>query len=122
MAVLDISNIVGNVKAVIVDEDPNIVTIEEAQAGDLVFYQSGENAPAILFAVSQFGPMKIFTQLVVRNNYTASTNPTTDDDLTKGYNRGSEWMYQSRMYKCVDASIGAAKWVLIGQDDDDTIG
>lgn len=48
-------------------------------------------------------------------NFYADAAPTTSDDETKGYSENSVW-YKSdtpplRMWKCVDATEGAANWV-----------
>jgi len=48
----------------------------------------------------------------VFNNFTATSNPTVNDDVDAGYSVGSEWINTStgELYRCVDASSGAAVW------------
>ena len=47
---------------------------------------------------------------VVKMNYDAEAEPTVDDDSGEGYAKGSEWIYDERFWKCVDATEGAAIW------------
>jgi len=46
------------------------------------------------------------------NNYTATTNPTINDDSADGYGIGSVWFNQTLggVYFCFDATVGAAVW------------
>jgi len=43
-------------------------------------------------------------------NYSAVAEPTISDDSSEGYAVGSEWIYDERIWKCVDATEGAAVW------------
>lgn len=47
------------------------------------------------------------------NNYTATTDPTANEDSDDGYAAGSLWLnlVASRVYICSDASVGAANWI-----------
>jgi hypothetical protein len=47
---------------------------------------------------------------IVKMNYEATAEPTIDDDSGEGYAKGSEWIYDERFWKCVDATEGAAVW------------
>lgn len=47
---------------------------------------------------------------VVKMNYDAEAEPTVNDDETDGYAIGSEWIYDERCWKCLDATEGAALW------------
>jgi hypothetical protein len=47
---------------------------------------------------------------VVQHNYSGEAEPTVDDDSSEGYAKGSEWIYDERFWKCVDATEGAAVW------------
>jgi len=65
-------------------------------------------------------------RLVIRSNrpaivkdYIGTAAPTSDDDETKGYAVGSEWIDTdasagSRVFRCIDASEGAAVWQALG--------
>lgn len=48
------------------------------------------------------------------NNYTATVDPTVNDDSTDGYSAGSIWYNSTgtgEAFLCVDPSAGAAKWI-----------
>lgn len=47
-----------------------------------------------------------------KNNLTATTNPTVNDDITLGYQTGSQWFNQStsEMFVCISNADGAAVW------------
>ena len=49
----------------------------------------------------------------VLNNYAATNAPAVDDDDGDGYEVGSSWVDTTtgKVYRCVDASTGAAVWV-----------
>lgn len=54
------------------------------------------------------------TASVIRDdNFTAITNPSVNDDLSFGWRVGSKWINvsNSKIFTCVDASLGAAIWV-----------
>jgi len=48
----------------------------------------------------------------VRNNYTATTNPTTTDDITIGYEVGSKWINVTlnKIFICVDSTDTTPVW------------
>ena len=55
----------------------------------------------------------------IRKDYEGTAAPTDDDDDTKGYAVGSEWIDTdadagARVFKCIDASEGAAVWQALG--------
>lgn len=56
----------------------------------------------------------------LKHNYTATTDPTVDDDNTRGYSVNSLWVNQTAdiAYICVDASTGAADWMPIADAAD----
>lgn len=43
-------------------------------------------------------------------NYTATTDPTPNDDIGDGYAAGSIWHNGNSVFRCVSASSGAAVW------------
>ncbi|MFW6001699.1 MAG: hypothetical protein ACOCQD_00005, partial [archaeon] len=49
----------------------------------------------------------------IQNNLNATTEPTENDDITKGYEVGSVWYNIStdESYTCTDNSEGTADWV-----------
>lgn len=51
-----------------------------------------------------------------RDNLTATAEPTTDDDETKGYGVWSRWIdtLTQSIYVCTNAAAGAAVWVQLG--------
>lgn len=50
----------------------------------------------------------------LQNNYTAVVPPTVTDDANAGYSAGSYWIdtVAVETWRCVDATVGAAVWVL----------
>ncbi len=53
-------------------------------------------------------------QVEVLNNFSASANPTVNDDSGDGYSLGSTWYYNGNLFRCVNATVGAAVWVDTG--------
>lgn len=51
--------------------------------------------------------------LLPLNNFTATTDPTVNDDSDDGYTVGSRWVNLTldESYICVDATVGAAVWI-----------
>lgn len=49
---------------------------------------------------------------VLKNNYTATTDPTVSSDTTAGYDVGSRWVNTTSKvaYMCISSSAGAAVW------------
>lgn len=48
-----------------------------------------------------------------KSNYTATTDPTVNNDGSEGYSNRSEWYntLTGEIYRCVDATEGAAEWI-----------
>lgn len=48
----------------------------------------------------------------ILNNFSATTDPTTADDSTRGYAIGSTWINKTAQteWTCFNASVGAAVW------------
>ena len=63
-------------------------------------------------AVGIITPSNNALPISILNNYTATTNPTVNDDSSDGYTVGSRWVNTSTdtLYECLDASAGAAIW------------
>lgn len=49
---------------------------------------------------------------IIKNNYTATTNPAVGNDNTQGYTVGSTWVNTTTpaAFMCMDAATGAADW------------
>lgn len=69
------------------------------------------------------GSSKNLTSNIVKNNFTASTAPTVNDDSGDDYEVGSIWIDNftspATIYKCLDVTAGAAVWrevVLLNAD------
>lgn len=47
-----------------------------------------------------------------KNNFSATVDPTANDDITEGYDIGSRWLNPAneQMYVCVKATDGQAVW------------
>lgn len=58
-------------------------------------------------------PLSVMGGNVVKNNFSATTDPTTTDDSSKGYSLGSRWININieSEYICLDATTGVAKWI-----------
>jgi hypothetical protein len=58
---------------------------------------------------------------VVKHNISAIVDPTVNDDSSQGYEPRSTWFNTAtgEIFKCIDATVGAAKWVLISLTLDD---
>lgn len=54
---------------------------------------------------------------IPKPNYAATTAPTVGDDTADGYTVGSVWIDTTadKIYLCVDASLGAAVWIILPQ-------
>ena len=52
---------------------------------------------------------------ILQDKLDATVPPTTANDSSQGYSVGSEWLNISKgvVYRCVDATVGAAKWILL---------
>jgi hypothetical protein len=53
------------------------------------------------------------------HNFTATTDPTVNDDSADGYSAGSMWMNAGTgwMFRCRSATVGAARWTSIDIND-----
>lgn len=51
----------------------------------------------------------------IKSNFTAIVDPTVDDDESKNYNVGSQWVNvaTNTVFECVDATTGEAVWTTI---------
>lgn len=58
---------------------------------------------------------------VVKSNIDATTDPTVNDDETEGYSVNSLWINKNTndIFRCLDATEGAAVWVKSSLDVDD---
>ena len=57
----------------------------------------------------------------VKHNISAIVDPTVNDDSSQGYEPRSTWFNTAtgEIFKCIDATVGAAKWVLTSLTLDD---
>lgn len=55
------------------------------------------------------------TNSIIKNNFSASTDPTSSDDSGDGYEVGSRWINTSSdiEYVCVDSTASAAVWTAL---------
>ena len=56
------------------------------------------------------------TPYIRKNNLSATADPTSGDDSTQGYEKGSVWfnIRTQRLFACFDDKASAAKWLLSG--------
>ncbi len=74
--------------------------------GSIIGHVTGDGYPAE-------GGSKLTATNVVKNNFNAEALPTVSDDETKGYSKGSIWVYQG-VYVCLDSTTGSANWQIVG--------
>jgi hypothetical protein len=72
---------------------------------DSEFTLTGQTPQTPFFTLESTKPIK--------NNFEATTNPTTETDTSLGYQVGSTWINVStdEAYLCVDATISGASWI-----------
>ena len=112
MAELDRTYLIGGYESVLVDENPEIVPVN-CSGGSFVYYQFSEGLQAVLYVKLDDGLTTNVYKIVRRNNYNATNEPSISDDLTKGYDIGSEWYYNGDIYKCVNNASKSAVWKMI---------
>ena len=58
----------------------------------------------------------------IKNNLTATTDPSVSDDNTKGYSVGSRWIntVADRAFACMDNATDAAVWEKVTDSDGGT--
>lgn len=56
--------------------------------------------------------------LAFTNNFNATTDPGSTNDISQGYRRGSQWINTSTgvIWECIVDTTGAATWVVISAD------
>lgn len=107
---------------------PNIVTGSGApttapeRVGDIYIDLLSQQSYSAVSIVDETG-WKLTTSISGGrlDNWTAITDPTVTDDANAGYEVGSVWLNTStaEAYRCVDASIGAAIWIITTLSNDD---
>lgn len=48
---------------------------------------------------------------LLKNNFNATSNPTSSNDRTQGYGVGSIWRNGNDVFMCVNSSVGSAVWL-----------
>lgn len=62
-------------------------------------------------------PLGVYTSIRIEPDGTAA--PTVTDDAAHGYAAGSWWLYAGDMWRCRDATTGAAVWVMEAAPSDE---
>lgn len=62
------------------------------------------------------GTVGVLASNVKKCNFEATTYPLVTDDETKGYSKGSLWIYEDA-YICTDATEGLAIWKIITEEE-----
>lgn len=62
--------------------------------------------------MGQFGQIQTTAEYALKNNLSATTNPSVNDDSTQGYEPGSVWINNTTQiaYICVSSSVANAIW------------
>jgi hypothetical protein len=86
---------------------PNSSSLTAPVTGQTYLFNSTNNT------INAYNGSAFFPISAPKNNFTATTNPTTSDDNTLGYTPGSQWYNtsNSNIYSLVDATTNAAIWV-----------
>lgn len=99
------------------DASANSVSIAAAAGvinGPAVLY--GQNDALLVVRTSATAYAAIRIQYESRNNYTATTDPGPNNDVTQGYGYWSRWANTAtgQLFACSDPTAGAAVWMSIG--------
>lgn len=94
---------------------PDTTPLVHAVADDTALV--GFDAGAVATATQRNIVMPDADVLLRKNNYAATVAPAVTDDASAGYAIGSVWIdtVTGRVYKCVDASTGAAVWTWLNE-------
>lgn len=86
---------------------PNATDIANAQT------YASQAAASAATATSKAAQAAASAALLPLNNYTATTDPTVNDDSGDGYSAGSLWVNTTSgdSFRCTSAAVGAAVWV-----------
>lgn len=103
--VLALTTLAGNVVTSI---SGSLYTIQEYTDGRLLAVNDNDSADILETTASM-----TLLDTAPLNNYTASAAPGSGDDSSGGYGRGSRWNDGTAEYACMDATVGAADWVLV---------
>jgi hypothetical protein len=76
------------------------------------------SATTVQAALNELDTEKASAGDVPKVNFAATASPTTGDDSADGYSVGSIWIdtTNDRIFKCVDATEGAAVWIELGNN------
>ena len=70
-----------------------------------------ENPPFVIAPDTNAGPKRWELAALVLRRWKSPSNPTVASDESIGVMAGDEWQTTSRLWKCFDATAGAAVWV-----------
>lgn len=99
------------------DASANAVTVAAAAGtinGPASLY--GQNDALVIVRTSATTYATFRIQFESRNNYTATTDPGPNNDVTEGYGYWSRWANTAtgELFACSDPTAGAAVWMSIG--------
>jgi len=108
MSILSWNSFGSGVCIIVVDHDPSAVATD-LMKGCIIVRQSDH----AWFQKLDNGSTTNIVRLFYKNNYTATSNPGVSNDITEGYEAGSQWLNTSTntFFKCAKNSNGAAVWV-----------
>jgi hypothetical protein len=91
-------------KYVIVESNEHIASTTAHDASDIVYSNANLSASNVEEALNALG---------VKNNTTATNDPSVNNDVSEGYAAFSRWINTSdnEYFLCLDATNGAAVWV-----------
>ena len=87
------------------------VNLTSATLNDTLRYDGTDWVNNSSFTIDSSGDARGFN--VFKKNMTATSSPTTSDDISSGYSIGSEWVdvLNDKSYYCLDASTSSAIWI-----------
>lgn len=99
------------------DASANAVTVAAAAGtinGPASLYGQNDALVVVRTSATTYATFRI--QFESRNNYTATTDPGPNNDVTEGYGYWSRWANTAtgELFACSDPTAGAAVWMSIG--------
>ena len=117
MAITGTTDLGAGLLLITVDHDPASIATD-APAGSLIVTTSGA-----FYRKIDSGSTTNVTKHALKDNLSATTDPTTSNDDTQDYEVNSHWVNTTadRTFVCLDASTGAAIWSNTGLAVDKSI-
>lgn len=98
-----------------VDHDPSQVATDVPMGAwihQIIYDQNDIEVGFRIWAKLDHGETTNVLLAIVQNSYSQAVDPGVNDDATKGFSIGSEWLNNTTavFYKCSDPTPGSAVW------------